>query len=137
MKFTKYGFLIILGLFFMLVLANKGLTENMNNSGSDRVIFEQPISYDDVLKMKEKVEQLEKEQKEKNPGAIDPMGNSNSSDENSKMLIMLKALLSAMGIDAPEDMPLPETDNAQSKDTNNFKQWGAQHNWKGLSIEQR
>lgn len=146
MKLIKCGVLMILSLGLMLLFADKGAAQNVNYPEKDRVVYEQPMSYDDVLKMKVKAEQREKELNENNSGDVNPLLDavSNSSDQNPNMLIMMKALLNAMGIDElpegiilPEDSKLSEEKQQQNKDTNNFKQWENRHNWKGLSTEQR
>lgn len=146
MKLIECGVLMILSLGLILVFADKGVAQNVNNAQTDRVIYEQPMSYDDVLKMKVKAEQREKELNEKNSRDVNPLLDavSNSSDQNPSMLIMMKALLNAMGIDElpegiilPEDSQLSEEKQQQNRDSNNFKQWENRHNWKGLSTEQR
>ncbi|MBU1088012.1 MAG: hypothetical protein KKD05_10930 [Candidatus Omnitrophica bacterium] len=142
MKFAGYDFLLIIVVFILLV-DSKAMAQNVKKTSQDRVIYEQPMSYDDARKMQEIVQQLEKAKNEEglaeqNNPLIKAM--SESSGDNSKIQDILKFLIDSMGINAlPDDLLSQKAASEQGKagnsGNNNFKKWEDRHNWKGIQAE--
>ncbi len=142
MNRMKYGFFAALVLVSILVWISNGMTQDLDNSKDERVIFEQHMSYEDALKMKKKVEQSEKEKSESELVPMNPLSAvmSKGGEDDSNILKMLKAVLSAMGVEELPEGVDSESEEVKKSDVlkkQGFSRWEDRYEWKGVSTDKR
>ena len=140
----RYKLLFMFFLSWGSFLLPECLAQMQNSNSSDRVIYEQQTSYEDALMMREKVAQIERENKKEQGSEasgfpLDLLNNNDSaSGTDMQVMEMLKALLKAMGVD---ELPVAVAEEKEKtlfekyQDSSRFKKWEDKHQWQGIRVE--